>query len=67
MIELAINLLDNDITEHIKILEPDPLEMLPSGWDIADHFPEEVENEGLTLLGLLNTAKEFNPDNFKKK
>ena len=67
MIEVALNLLDNDITEHIKILEPDPLDMLPKGWDIADHFPEEVENEGLTLLGLLNTAKQFNPDNFKKE
>ena len=67
MIELAINLLDNNITEHIKIINPDPLEMLPKGWDIADPFPEKVENEGLTLGGMLNTAKEFNPDNFKKE
>ena len=43
------------------------MDMMPKGWDIADHFPEEVENEGLTLLGLLNTAKQFNPDNFKKE
>ena len=42
------------------------MDMMPKGWDIADHFPEEVENEGLTLGGMLNTAKEFEPENYKK-
>jgi hypothetical protein len=39
---------------------------LPKGWDIADPIPYDVENEGLTLGGMLNTANEFNPDLDKK-
>ena len=66
MVEVAIILLEKDITEKIKIINPDPMNMMPKGWDIADHFPEEVENEGLTLGGMLNTAKEFEPENYKK-
>ena len=66
MVEVAIILLEKDITEKIKIINPDPMDMMPKGWDIADHFPEEVENEGLTLGGMLNTAKEFEPENYKK-
>ena len=33
------------------------MDMMPKGWDIADHFPEEVENEGLTLGGMLLLLK----------
>ena len=66
MVEVAITLLEKDITEKIKFIEPNFLDLMPKGWDIADPIPEEVENEGLTLGGMLNTAKEFNPDNYKK-
>ena len=64
MTEVALTLLENDITNKIKIIYPP--DMLPKGWDIADPIPYEVENEGLTLGGMLNTATEFNPDLEKK-
>ena len=54
MTEVALTLLENDITNKIKIIYPP--DMLPKGWDIADPIPYEVENEGLTLGGMLNTA-----------
>ena len=64
MTEVALTLLEKEITDKIKIIKP--YENLPKGWDIADPIPYDVENEGLTLGGMLNTANEFNPDLDKK-
>jgi hypothetical protein len=64
MTEVALTLLEKEITDKIKIIKP--YENLPKGWDIADPIPYDVENEGLTLGGMLNTATEFNPDLEKK-
>ena len=58
MTEVGITLLDNKITENIKIIGLN--KDLPEAWDVEDGIPKTAQ--GVTKEGLFETRAEFIPD-----
>ena len=60
MHEVALTLLDKNLTENISIINP--REELDEGWDIADPLPSKMLDMGVTVEGLLKGKSEYIPD-----
>ena len=60
MVEVAKILLENDITQNIKII---PTEGLPESFDVADlrYHPE------INITGYISKAKEFDPEDYEEQ
>jgi len=60
MVQVALILLENDITENIKIVSVDSF---PDGFDVAD----EVYHKEFNIKEFIKNAKEFNPDDYEEE
>jgi len=60
MVQVALILLENDITENIKIVSVDSF---PEGFDVAD----EVYHKEFNLNEFIKNAKEFNPEDYEEE
>ena len=60
MHEVALALIDNNLTENISMITPRV--ELEEGWDIADPLPTKMLEIGITKEGLLKGKSEYIPD-----
>ena len=60
MVQVALILLENDITDNIKIVS---VESFPDGFDVAD----EVFHKEFNIKEFIKNAKEFNPDDYEEE